>query len=101
MRLGNGADFNQASFPNSLSPDLPTGFWFDPKRADWDFILELVVANGQLIRKWSEEKQQYAYRKADISEASQFPIRLMEIATACYLSMHLASGPSPSRMLKN
>jgi hypothetical protein len=38
------------------------------------FVLDLLVANGQLIRTWSEEKKQYAYRKPDIPEASQFAI---------------------------
>src|ERR1035441_8479210 len=48
--------------------------WFDPQEGGAAFILDVLVANGQLIRKWSEEKKQYAYRKADIREASQFAI---------------------------
>jgi hypothetical protein len=48
--------------------------WFDPQEGGAAFILDVLVANGQLIRKWSEEKKQCAYRKADIREASQFAI---------------------------
>src|SRR5664279_2224083 len=36
--------------------------WFDPQEGGAAFILDVLVANGQLIRKWSEEKKQYAYR---------------------------------------
>jgi hypothetical protein len=48
--------------------------WFDPQKGGEAFMLDRLVANGQLIRTWSEEKKRYAYRKANIPEASQFAI---------------------------
>ena len=35
--------------------------WFDPQKGAMDFMLDLMVAKGNLIRKWSEEEKQYAY----------------------------------------
>ena len=48
--------------------------WFDAQKGGVAFMLDLLVANGQLIRTWSEEKKQYAYHMADIPEASQSAI---------------------------
>jgi len=31
-------------------------------------MLNLMVANGQIIREWSEEEKQYAYRLVDIGK---------------------------------
>lgn len=48
--------------------------WSDPQKGGVAFLLDLMVAEGELIRKWSEEKKQYAYHKADIRELSQLAV---------------------------
>ncbi len=53
--------------------------WFDPKKGAVAFRLDLMVAEGELVRKWSEEKKQYAYHKVDIREASNFAVWLMQL----------------------
>src|SRR5277367_3549574 len=35
--------------------------WSDPQKGAVALLLDLMVAEGRLIRKWSEEKKQYAY----------------------------------------
>src|SRR5437867_3711701 len=35
--------------------------WFDPEKGAIAFMLDLMVAEGQLVRRWSEEKKQYSY----------------------------------------
>jgi hypothetical protein len=40
--------------------------WFDPGKGAVAFLLDLMVAEGRLIRQWSEEKNDYAYREPDI-----------------------------------
>ena len=45
--------------------------WFDPKTGGVAFIADLMVAEGALTRRWSEEKQQFAYRATDIRPVSQ------------------------------
>lgn len=48
--------------------------WFDPKKGATAFLLDLMVAEGKLIRGWSEEKKQYAYRESDIRAVSHFAV---------------------------
>jgi hypothetical protein len=48
--------------------------WLDPQKGGVAFMMDLLIAKGKVIRKWSEEKKQYVYRKADIQEVSQFAI---------------------------
>lgn len=38
------------------------------------FILDVLVADGELIQRWSEEKGQYTYHKSDITSFSQSAI---------------------------
>jgi hypothetical protein len=40
--------------------------WFDPEKGGVAFMLDLMVAEGIMIRRWSEKEKQSAYRKAEI-----------------------------------
>jgi hypothetical protein len=35
--------------------------WFDPEMGDLAFALDLMVAEGKLIRTWSEENKEYEF----------------------------------------
>ena len=48
--------------------------WSDPQKGAMAFLLDLMVADGELIRKWSEEKKQYVYHKADIREGPRLAV---------------------------
>jgi len=48
--------------------------WFDPEKGAMAFMLDLMVAEGELIRSWSEEREQYVYHGADIRSLSQFAV---------------------------
>jgi hypothetical protein len=48
--------------------------WSDPQKGGVAFLLDLMVAEGKLIRNWSEEKKQYAYREPDIREVSRLVV---------------------------
>jgi hypothetical protein len=48
--------------------------WFDPKKGAIAFVLDLSVAEGRLMRTWSEEKNQYAYHETDIRAVSKFAV---------------------------
>ena len=48
--------------------------WFDPETSGAAFIADLMVTEGSLIRQWSEEKQQFAYRVTDILPVSQLAV---------------------------
>jgi hypothetical protein len=48
--------------------------WFDPHNGGVAFIVDLMVAEGVLIRRWSEEDQQFAYRAADLPAVSHFAV---------------------------
>ena len=41
--------------------------WFDPNKGATAFLLDLLVAEGKLVRRWSEEKKEYAYRARNLS----------------------------------
>jgi hypothetical protein len=41
--------------------------WFDPNKGATAFLLDLLVAEGKLVRRWSEEKKEYAYRAQNLS----------------------------------
>lgn len=44
--------------------------WFHPQRGGLQFRLDLMVAEGTLIRRWSEEKKDYEYSLPNIKEVS-------------------------------
>jgi hypothetical protein len=46
--------------------------WFDPQKGCVNFILDLMVAQGEIIREWSEETKAYAYHPLDIAEVSRY-----------------------------
>ena len=48
--------------------------WFDPQKGAVEFLLDLMVAEGKLIRAWSHEKRQYAYREADTCAVSHLAV---------------------------
>ena len=48
--------------------------WFDPEKGAVAFMLDLMVAEGQLLRKWSEEKKQYSYHVPENVEVSHFAV---------------------------
>ena len=48
--------------------------WRDPQQGGAPFRLDLMVAEGKLIGRWSEEKGQCTYRQPDVSAVSHFAI---------------------------
>lgn len=48
--------------------------WFDPNKGATAFLLDLLVAEGKLIRRWSEEKKEYAYHEPEIRAVSHFAV---------------------------
>jgi len=49
--------------------------WFDPETGGVvAFVADLMVAEGSLIRRWSEETQQFAFRATDIRPVSQLAV---------------------------
>jgi hypothetical protein len=48
--------------------------WFDPEKGGLAFMVDLMVAEGMLIRRWSEEDQQFAYRAIDMPATSRLAI---------------------------
>lgn len=48
--------------------------WFDPKKGTLAFLLDLMVAEGKLIRAWSDDKKQYAYHEPDIWAVSHLSV---------------------------
>ena len=49
--------------------------WFDPEKGGLAFMLDLMIAEGTMIRRWSEEDQQFAYRAIDMLAMSRLAIR--------------------------
>ncbi len=56
------------------SDDVRCESWFDPEKGGVAFLLDLMVAEGKLIRGWSEEKKEYAYHEPDIGAVSHFAV---------------------------
>ncbi len=48
--------------------------WFDPQKGKIAFLLDLMVAEGKLIRRWSEGKKQYTYHEPAIGAVSHFAV---------------------------
>ena len=48
--------------------------WFDPKKGAMAFMLDLMVAEGTIIRMWSEEKKQYSYYLPEFRAVSQLAV---------------------------
>jgi hypothetical protein len=48
--------------------------WFDPKNGAMAFMLDVLVAEGKVMRTWSEEKKQYAYHEPEIRPVSQLVV---------------------------
>jgi len=48
--------------------------WFDPEKGGLAFMLDLMIAEGTMIRRWSEEDQQFAYRAIDMLVMSRLAI---------------------------
>jgi hypothetical protein len=48
--------------------------WFDPEKGGVAFLLDSLVAEGRLIRRWSEEKGQFAYHATDLGPAAHFAV---------------------------
>jgi hypothetical protein len=45
--------------------------WCDPQKGRMPLLLDVMVAEGRLVRRWSEDKNQYTYHVADSMESSQ------------------------------
>lgn len=43
--------------------------WFHPKKGNAAFFLDLLVAEGKLVRIWSEERNDYVYRR-DVAQGT-------------------------------
>jgi len=54
--------------------DVDCDNWFHPDKGAVAFMLDLMVAEGQLLRKWSEEKKQYSYHVPENMEVSHFAV---------------------------
>jgi hypothetical protein len=48
--------------------------WFDARIGAAAFLLDLMVAEGQLVRRWSQERDQYTYSESGMKQLSQFAI---------------------------
>jgi len=48
--------------------------WFDPQKGAATFIMDCMVAEGKLVHKWFEEKNQFAYHSPDIREPSHLAV---------------------------
>jgi hypothetical protein len=48
--------------------------WFDLQKGKVVFLLDVSVAQGLLIRRWSEEEKQFAYREPDNRDFSQLAV---------------------------
>ena len=48
--------------------------WFDPENGGLALLLDLMVAEGKLIRRWSERDKQLVYRQPDITNISNFAV---------------------------
>jgi hypothetical protein len=48
--------------------------WFDPQKGAITFMLDLGVAEGKMMRRWSQEGKQYVYRKTEIRAVSHFVV---------------------------
>jgi hypothetical protein len=48
--------------------------WFDPRKGAVAFLLDLMVAEGKLIRRWSEEKNEYTYHEPEMCAVSHFAV---------------------------
>jgi len=48
--------------------------WFDPQKGGVAFWLDVLVAQGELIRGWSEENKQFAYGVPNNRPVSQFAV---------------------------
>ena len=48
--------------------------WFDPKKGGIAFLLDVLVEQDDLIRRWSEEQGEFAYRASETEIASRFAV---------------------------
>jgi hypothetical protein len=48
--------------------------WFNTEKETLAFPLDLMVAQGLLIRRWSEEKKQFAYCASDVAAAPRLAV---------------------------
>jgi hypothetical protein len=50
------------------------GGWFDPKKGAIAFMLDLGVAEGKMMRRWSQEQNKYVYYATGISAVPHFVV---------------------------
>jgi hypothetical protein len=48
--------------------------WFDPQKGAIAFMLDLKVAEGTMIRTWSQERKRYVYRESDVRAVSRLAV---------------------------
>lgn len=48
--------------------------WFEPQVGGMALLLAVMVAEGKLIGRWSEEEKQFAYRAPDVRAVSQLAV---------------------------
>jgi hypothetical protein len=56
------------------SDEVHSEEWFDPKKGAIAFMLDLSVAEGKMMRRWSQERKQYVYRGTEIMAVSHFAV---------------------------
>jgi hypothetical protein len=48
--------------------------WFDPEKGAINFLLDLMVAEGKFMRRWSEEKNDFEYRIVEVQPCSRLTV---------------------------
>lgn len=57
-----------------VSGEVRCESWFDPKTGAVAFGLDLMVTEGKLIRRWSEETKEYKYARSDTPVVSRLVV---------------------------
>jgi hypothetical protein len=56
------------------SDEVRSESWFDPQKGGIAFLLAVMVAEGTLIGRWSEEENQFAYREPEVRAVSHLAV---------------------------
>ena len=56
------------------SDEVRCDSWFDPKKGAAAFLLDVMVAEGKFVRRWSHKKKDYVYRISDMGEVPHFAV---------------------------
>jgi hypothetical protein len=48
--------------------------WFDPEKGAIGFVVDLFVAEGKFVRRWSEEKNDFEYRMFEVQPCPRLTV---------------------------